>query len=48
MELADKLLMGFIICGAIYILYRSARKEKEQCKKCSKEICRENEPDSGQ
>ncbi len=39
MGFVDYLLMGFIISGAVYILYRSFWKKKGQCSGCETGTC---------
>jgi hypothetical protein len=39
MTFSDILLMGLIIGGAIYLLYRSVWKKKGHCAGCSAETC---------
>ncbi len=39
MGFVDILLMGLIISGAVYLLYRSLWKKKGHCQGCDSEIC---------
>lgn len=42
MGATDILLMGVIIGGALYLLYRSVWKKKGHCSGCCSEICEMN------
>jgi len=39
MGFVDILLMGLIIAGAVYLLYRSVWKKKGHCQGCDSETC---------